>query len=150
MSALIGGVNIVAGRLTSRYGPRPPLIAGLLTMTAGLLGMIAFDATTPTALILVLVMPMGLGGGLTVPPLTAALLEALPAERAGIASGVFNAARQFGGGLGVALFGGLVATGFVAGMHLALLLGAAGTAICLALTIAFIDPPVHAEAVPET
>ena len=53
--------------------------------------------------------PDGRCGGLAVPPLTAALLEALPPERAGLASGVFDAAREFGGGLGVALFGGLVA-----------------------------------------
>ena len=90
-------------------------------MIAGLLAMLAFDADSATALILVLLVPMGVGGGLAVPPLTAALLEALPPERAGLASGVFNAARQFGGGLGVALFGGLVATHFVDGMHVALL-----------------------------
>ncbi len=141
LSALIAGVNIGAGILTSRYGPRPPLIAGELTMIAGLLAMLALDASTPTALILVLLVPMGIGGGLSIPPLTAALLEAMPPERAALTSGVFNAARQFGGGLGVAVFGGLVATGFVSGMHVALALGAAGIVIVLGLTLAYIDPP---------
>ena len=85
---------------------------------------------------------MGVGGGLAIPPLTAALLEALPAERAGLASGVFNAARQFGGGLGVAVFGGLVAAGgFVSGMHTALVIGAIGITVALGLTLAYIDPP---------
>jgi DHA2 family methylenomycin A resistance protein-like MFS transporter len=142
LTALIAAVNIWAGSWTSRHGPRPPIIAGQLTLAASLLGMLVLDAATPTALILALLVPMGIGGGLAIPPLTAALLEALPPERAALASGVFNAARQFGGGLGVALFGGLVATGFVAGMHLALVLGAAGVLFSLALTFAYIDPPV--------
>ena len=96
--------------LASRHGPRPPLIAGLLLMIVGLLAMLALDDDTPTALILLLLIPLGAGGGLGMPPLTAALLEALPPERAALAGGVFNAARQFGGGLGVALFGGLIAS----------------------------------------
>ncbi|MDX6580982.1 MAG: transporter, family, methylenomycin resistance protein [Solirubrobacterales bacterium] len=141
LTALIAGVNIGAGVLTSRHGPRPPLIAGELTMAIGLLGMLALDASSPTWLVLVLLVPMGVGGGLAIPPLTAALLEALPPERAGLTSGVFNAARQFGGGLGVALFGGLIAGGFVAGMHVALALGAAGVLVGLGLTVAYIDPP---------
>ena len=87
LTALIAAVNIVSGRLTSRHGPRPPLIAGQAIMIAGLLAMLAFDADSATALILVLLVPMGVGGGLAVPPLTAALLEALPPERAGLASG---------------------------------------------------------------
>ena len=84
---------------------------------------------------------MGIGGGLSIPPLTAALLEALPPERAGLTSGVFNAARQFGGGLGVAVFGGLIAGGFISGMHVALVLGAAAVLVGLGLTLAYIDPP---------
>ena len=138
LTALIAGTNVVAGRLTSREGPRRPLIAGEVVLIAGLLGMLAFGTDTPTAVILVLLIPMGIGGGLAIPPLTAALLEALPAERAGLASGVFNAARQFGGGLGVAVFGGLVAGGFVSGMHVALVLGAIGVAATLALTLAHV------------
>ena len=36
LTALIAAVNIVAGS-ASRYGPRPPLIAGQVIMIAGLL-----------------------------------------------------------------------------------------------------------------
>ena len=75
------------------------------------------------------------------PPLTAALLEALPPERAALAGGVFNAARQFGGGLGVALFGGLIASGFIDGMRVGLLLAALGLAVSVVLTVRYIRPP---------
>ena len=127
--------------LASRHGPRPPLIAGLLVMIVGLLAMLALDDDTPTALILLLLVPLGAGGGLGMPPLTAALLEALPPERAALAGGVFNAARQFGGGLGVALFGGLIASGFIDGMRAGLLLAALGLAVSVVLTVRYIRPP---------
>ena len=45
--------------------------------------MLAFDESTPTAVILVLVIPMGIGGGMVIPPLTAALLEVRPPSAPG-------------------------------------------------------------------
>ncbi|WP_373302566.1 hypothetical protein [Streptomyces atratus] len=41
----------------------------------------------------------------------------MPTDRAGVAAGVLNAARQVSGGLGVAAFGALVATGFEDGLR---------------------------------
>ena len=67
LTALIAATNVVAGRLTSREGPRRPLIVGELILIAGLLAMLVFDATTATAVILVLVIPMGIGGGMVDP-----------------------------------------------------------------------------------
>lgn len=146
LTALIAAINIWAGRLTSAHGPRAPLLAGQLLTAVAMLGLLALDADTPTALILVLLVPVGIGAGLPVPPLTAALLEALPPERAGLASGVFNAARQFGGGIGVALFGGLIAGEFVGGMHVALALGSAAVLLSMALTWLYVDPPARGAA----
>jgi DHA2 family methylenomycin A resistance protein-like MFS transporter len=56
----------------------------------------------------------------TMPAATAAVMEAAPTERAGLASGTLNAARQVGGVLGVALLGTLVTQQrhFVTGLHL--------------------------------
>jgi DHA2 family methylenomycin A resistance protein-like MFS transporter len=41
--------------------------------------------------------------------MTSSLLATVPRARAGVASGVLNAARQAGGAIGVALFGALMA-----------------------------------------
>jgi DHA2 family methylenomycin A resistance protein-like MFS transporter len=70
---------------------------------------------------------VGLAGPLVMPPVTAVLLNAVPAQRAGTASGVFNASRQTGGALAVAVFGALLAApaGFVHGLRLSLLIAAA-------------------------
>lgn len=127
MTVLISTVNVVSGRLSNRYGPRLPMIAGQLLMAAGLLLLLPVGAGTPAALLAFAMIPLGLGGALAVPPLTAAAMGAVPAERAGLAAGVLNAARQVAGGLSVALFGSLVAdrAHFMTGMRLSILIAAA-------------------------
>ncbi|MFB8116404.1 hypothetical protein [Streptomyces sp. NPDC055962] len=53
------------------------------------------------------------------------MMDAVPADRAGVAAGVLNGARQVSGGLGVAAFGALVANGFEAGLRASLVISAA-------------------------
>lgn len=53
--------------------------------------------------------PVGVGGSVTVPPLTALIMNDAPAERAGMTSDVLNTSRQMGGSLGVAVFGAVLA-----------------------------------------
>ncbi|MEV6195238.1 MFS transporter [Streptomyces sp. NPDC051920] len=125
MTGLIAVTNVVAGKLTGRHGPRLPMLVGQPVAVAGLLGLLTVDAATPPWLVSLLLVPLALGCALTVPPLTTAMLDAVPAERAGLAAGVLNAARQVSGGLGIAVFGTLVADGFEAGMRLSLAAAAA-------------------------
>jgi DHA2 family methylenomycin A resistance protein-like MFS transporter len=91
--------------------------------------MLPLAAHTPLWLVVVLLVPLSVGGALAVPALTALLMEAVPARRAGIASGLLNASRQTGGALAVALFGSMLADsqgGFsLPGMRLGLLVVAA-------------------------
>jgi MFS transporter, DHA2 family, methylenomycin A resistance protein len=133
MTAVIAVVNLLAGRVTNRYGPKPPIVLGQTILALGLAGMLLIDESTPTVVLLALLVPVGVGGGMTVPPITAALLDAVDPTSAGLASGVLNAGRQIGGAMGYALFGALIAgpAGFMAGMHLSLAIGVA----CLAGTI---------------
>lgn len=84
------------------------MAAGLAVVAAGLLAVALADpgrgmgsgvAGMVPGLVLV-----GLGSGLTA-PLTACVLEAVPPERAGVASAAVSAARQMSGALGIALVG---------------------------------------------
>ncbi|OYP18331.1 MFS transporter [Streptomyces sp. FBKL.4005] len=134
MSGLIAVTNVVSGKLAGRYGPRLPMLVGEALALAGLLGLLYVDAGTSAAVVAVLLIPMALGCALTVPPLTAVMLDAVPAERAGLAAGVLNAARQVAGGLGIAGFGALVNGDFAAGLRTSLLLGAALFALAFALS----------------
>ncbi|MGW1865712.1 MFS transporter [Streptomyces mauvecolor] len=126
MTALIPVVNVLSGKLSNRYGARVPMLAGQLLSLVGLLVLLLADEHTPTLLAAFLMVPLALGCGISVPALTAAMMEALPQERAGLAAGVLNAGRQVAGALSIAVFGTLVAGGggFVPGLRTSLLVAA--------------------------
>ncbi|MFE1834020.1 MFS transporter [Streptomyces sviceus] len=109
MSAVVTATNLVSPRLAERIGRRPVIVAGQLVFTGAMLAMLALAAHTPVWLVLVLLLPLSVGGALAVPALTALLMDAVPQERAGTASGLLNSLRQTGGALAVALFGSLLA-----------------------------------------
>ncbi|WP_084704003.1 MFS transporter [Phaeacidiphilus oryzae] len=109
MSVVITGTNLVSPRLAERIGRRPVIVAGQLVLAVAMLALLPLAARTPLWLVLVLLLPLSIGGAVAVPALTALLMDAVPGERAGTASGMLNALRQTGGALAVALFGGLLA-----------------------------------------
>jgi MFS family permease len=115
-----------SARLAERLGARTLVTAGLLAMTAGMLGLAVVPMASPVWLLAALMVPVGLAGPLVMPPVMALLLNAVPASRAGTASGVFNTSRRLGGALAVAVFGALLSTpsGFLHGMRISLLLAA--------------------------
>ncbi|MDT0549992.1 MULTISPECIES: MFS transporter [unclassified Streptomyces] len=137
MTVLTSFMGPVAARLATRFGGRIPVIIGQSLMAAGLLAMVTVPAGAPVWLSVVLMVPVGAGGAMAVTALVALLLENVPAERAGVASGVLNAARQLGGALAVAVFGALVAdrAGFVSGLHTSLLIAAAVVAVSIVATV---------------
>ncbi|MCF2533383.1 MFS transporter [Yinghuangia soli] len=92
-----------AGELAKRIGPRLPMTVGPLLCAAGLLLMLRIG---PDANYMTDVFPgvavLGLGLSVTVAPLTATVLASVDVARAGIASGVNNAAARAAGLLAVA------------------------------------------------
>ncbi|GAA2294355.1 MFS transporter [Streptomyces hawaiiensis] len=108
MSAVVTATNLVSPRLAERVGRRPVIVTGQLVFTGAMLAMLPLAAHTPLWLVLVLLLPLSVGGALAVPAVTALLMDAVPQERAGTASGLLNSLRQTGGALAVALFGGLL------------------------------------------
>ncbi|WP_406128197.1 MFS transporter [Streptomyces sp. NBC_00989] len=125
MTGLISVTNVLSGKLAARYGPQLPMLIGQSLAALGALALLYVDESTPPLLVAWLLVPMALGCALTVPPLTIAMMDAVPAERAGLAAGVLNSARQVAGGLGIAVFGALVSDGFTAGLRESLAISAA-------------------------
>jgi DHA2 family methylenomycin A resistance protein-like MFS transporter len=100
----------LAARLVGRAGPRRTIRFGLLVSIAGnLLTSAAVLAGLPFPVIVLTLFFMGIGMPFTLVPLTAQLVGAAPVGSGGVAGGLFNAVRQIGGALGVAVLGGLVA-----------------------------------------
>lgn len=137
MTAFVAVVNLGSAKVAARFGPRVPIVAGQLLTVAGLAGLAAVGPHTAIWVVAALMVPFGLGGALTVPPLTAMLLDAVPADRAGTAAGVLNTSRQAGGALAVAAFGALLAGQgtFAGGMRWSLLLGAVGLVLTVGATL---------------
>ncbi|MFD9125617.1 MFS transporter [Kitasatospora sp. NPDC059571] len=92
-----------AGRLSRRIGPRLPLFVGPLVCACGVLLMLRIGpGASYWTDVLPAVTVMGAGMALLVAPLTATVLAAVEVRRAGIASGVNNAAARAAGLLAVA------------------------------------------------
>lgn len=120
------GLSAWFGTLAGRYGPRLFMTVGPIVAGAGFLLMLSMDETADY---LTQVFPgqlvFGLGLSITVAPLTAAILGAVPTHDAGIGSAVNNAVARVAGLVTVA-FAGIITGGVldVASLHRAFLVTA--------------------------
>jgi DHA2 family methylenomycin A resistance protein-like MFS transporter len=142
MSLMVGLGSLASGRLTARFGPRPPMIAGLALAGAGAALLATAGPSEPLALIVTGSVLLGLVS-LAMPAMTAVVVGAAGPEHAGVASGTLNAARQAGGALGVAVLGSLLGSGTHPALHLPLAVAAAGYLLAIALAMVTIPREQH-------
>ncbi len=99
----------LAGRLAAARGPRTPVVLGLLLTAAGLaLTGLRLSAELADRELLGLLALCGIGIGLATAPVVAATLDAVSADRSGLAAATVNVARELGGVVAVAGLGALV------------------------------------------
>jgi EmrB/QacA subfamily drug resistance transporter len=94
----------VAQALTTRYGPRPVIVAGLLVLAASMGYYTQIPVTGhywPDLLPAYLTFALGLAFAFV--PVTIAALAQVAPEEAGLASGLINTNQQIGGAIGIAL-----------------------------------------------
>jgi MFS family permease len=166
-AAVIAVVSLaLSSRLTSRFGARSVLLAGLVMITAALalLTQVPAHAAYTTRLLPLLGL-FGIGGGLTLPAVTTLGMSGATDADAGVISGVFNTAQQVGGALGLAVLtalaaartgSGRTAQALTSGYHLAwaagAILGGASiivAAVALRLTPAPAPGPGHPHPAPD-
>ncbi|MGH2530285.1 MAG: MFS transporter [Actinomycetota bacterium] len=100
-----------AGRFAQKHGSRAPMTYGLILAGGGLLVLGTWlQADTSYWLMLPVFVAMGHGMGATMAPMTAAVMNAVGHERAGLGSAMTNTSREVGGVFGIALLGTLLTT----------------------------------------
>jgi EmrB/QacA subfamily drug resistance transporter len=98
----------ITARLVTRFGPKPPLVAGLVAAAGGLALWTQVGAQTsylPTVVAALLL--QGVGAGLAFMPLLTIAMADVPLADAGLASGIVNTSLQLSAALGVAVLGTL-------------------------------------------
>jgi EmrB/QacA subfamily drug resistance transporter len=100
-----------AGRYAQKHGSRAPMTYGLLLAGGGLLVLGLFlQADTSYWLMIPVFVAMGHGMGATMAPMTAAVMNSVGPQRAGLGSAMTNTSREVGGVLGIALLGTILTT----------------------------------------
>ncbi len=106
MAASLSLGNVLSGKLQGRMSAARMMTIGLATATVAGPAMAALlEWNAAWGLVIAAMAAFGGGTALSVPPMIAAILEQVPAESAGVASGLLNALRQAGSLLGVAFAG---------------------------------------------
>jgi EmrB/QacA subfamily drug resistance transporter len=140
-SLIMGACSLgISAKLVMRFGVKPPMVGGLLLMTAALLlfARAPADGSFVTDLLPSMIL-LGFGAGIGFNPIFLAAMSDVPPEESGLASGVVNTAFMMGGALGLAVLASLAASrtdsllasgdgklvALTGGYHVAFLVGAA-------------------------
>ncbi|WP_051852456.1 MFS transporter [Streptomyces aureocirculatus] len=108
-AALAAGAG--AGQfLTGTKGEKATIVLGLGLLTAAFLFLTSTEPGSDYAHLVVFQVAAGVGAGMVALAGTVAVMDAMPAARAGLGSAVNDATRQVGSALGVAVQGSLLAT----------------------------------------
>ena len=164
-SLIMGAFSLgLSAKLVMRFGIKPPMVAGMLFMAAGLL---LFTRLPVDGSFVVDILPgsilLAIGAGMGFNPLLLAAMGDVEPTEAGLASGVVNTAFMMGGALGLAVLASLSASrtdrlllsgddqaaALTGGYHAAFLVGAlfavAGAVVGGALIRAEKPAAMHAE-----
>jgi hypothetical protein len=110
VAASVGVTSVVGTKLAVRIGNKSVVGAGLLAFGAALLWISTQSGSTTYGVIVLQMLLLGSGMGLTSAPATEAIMGVVPAAKAGVGSAVNDATRLFGGTLGVAIIGSVAAS----------------------------------------
>jgi EmrB/QacA subfamily drug resistance transporter len=145
----------VTARLVERFGPLAVLTGGMVSTIAGLLVFATVGPDTaffPTIFFAAFLVGLGIGNAF-MPLLTIAMAD-VPAEDAGLGSGITNLSQQIGGALGLAVLStvaanhtkGLLSDGdgltssLIGGYQVAFIAGAVSVAAGIVLAFALLRP----------
>lgn len=110
--------SIVGGQWIARSGRcKPLLLAGLVVSATGMFLLSTLGADAQYTLIVLYMIVIGLGSGLTGPTLTIAAQNASKPGELGVVTALLQLARSMGNTLGTAVFGSVLTLRFLPEMH---------------------------------
>jgi EmrB/QacA subfamily drug resistance transporter len=141
MTLSIVGGSVLASRLVTRVGAKPLLVVGMVAVTGGLVmftdlaphGTYLGDVLVPSVI-------SALGIGLAFVPATISAVAGVASDEAGLASGLLNTSRLFGGALGLAVLATIATSHTDGALHHGIAAGAAltsGFVLAFAVSAAF-------------
>ena len=110
MAMILLVMSLTTPRLTARFGAHRVVAAGMLSLATGMVLLSRLSTDTPYWYIIVCFVPFSSGMALAMSPMTASIMSAVPARRAGMGSAMNDATRELGAALGVAVLGSIAAS----------------------------------------
>jgi EmrB/QacA subfamily drug resistance transporter len=104
-------------KLAERFGAHRVVAVGMVLTAVGFVLFANLTTASSYAYILVAIFPFATGLSLTMSPMTASIMSAVPPRRAGAGSATNDATRELGAALGVAVLGSLAASKFASGLN---------------------------------
>lgn len=98
----------VGGAMTTRFGPRPPMFAGMVALSGSLFWLQALEADSAASFLIGPFVLVGIGLGLVMTSTSDAIVGNASVDDAGIAGGLQSAALQLGGVIGTAVLGSVL------------------------------------------
>ena len=99
---------IIGSVLTDRFGPRPPIIIGMLCLAGAFLGLTGLGVDSAYSGLWPWFLLVGIGLGFIITATTQAIVGNVSVERSGVAGGLQSTANQLGGVLGTSVLGSIL------------------------------------------
>jgi Na+/melibiose symporter-like transporter len=115
-AALVTVVAPLGARVFGRFGARRVIPCSLLILAAGGAALLTVGVNSSYWPIFAALMANSLGIGLMAAGTTSMVMQAVPPDQSGMASGTQSATRQLGGALGIAVMGSLLAARYTSSL----------------------------------
>jgi hypothetical protein len=118
MAATLILVSPRSAHLTHRLGLGRVITTGFVLLVAGFLVMGVIAPDTPYLVLVLGMVLLGSGMGITMAPATGAIMSSVPLNKAGVGSAVNDTTREVGGALGIAILGSIATSSYRSGVDL--------------------------------
>jgi EmrB/QacA subfamily drug resistance transporter len=109
---MMPSTRVLAPKLAAEVGTARTCALGLVVVAAAFGWLATLDASSSYWVLLIGIVPLGVGMGLAMTPATAAVTDALPKDKQGVGSAMNDLSRELGGALGIAVLGSILQSAY--------------------------------------